>query len=78
MKSCAAVEKNQEALPEGLSAREIPLPSPLCTPVQSATGGCIGGGGKGVITAFTPLSGNEGELTERLNSRETSCLTYSA
>lgn len=38
MKSCAAVEENQEALPEGLSAREIPLPSPLCTPVQSATG----------------------------------------
>lgn len=42
MKSCAAVEENQEALPEGLSTREIPLPSPLCSPVRSATG--AGGG----------------------------------
>lgn len=48
MKSCAAVEENQEALPEGLSAREIPLPSPLCTPVQSATGGGGGGRGRGI------------------------------
>lgn len=77
MKSCAAVEGNQEILPEGLSTREISLPSPLCTPILLAAGG-ERERGWGVITAYTPLSGNEGELSERLNSRESSCLTLSA
>lgn len=33
------MEEKQEAPPEGLSTREISLPSPLCTPVLSAEGG---------------------------------------
>lgn len=54
MKSCAAVEGNQEILPEGLSTREIPLPSPLCTPVLLAAGGGEEGKGLGSDHSLYP------------------------